>query len=71
MEEEHSSWGGGGGLQQGFTAPPSNLPAAKFASLGDDHVRTNAKLNSSIIPYIPTIFLYYLQFQMLYDVVLY
>ena len=50
--------GGGRGLQWGFTAPPSNPPAVKFASLGDAYVRTNAKLNSCIFPCIPTIFLY-------------
>ena len=32
------------GLQPGLTVPPPNPPAAKFASQGDVHVRTDAQI---------------------------
>ena len=42
---------GGLGLQRPLPLPsPTNPSAAKLASQGNVHVKTNAKLNSCIIP---------------------
>ena len=44
--------GGGGDLQQGLTAPPSNPPAAKFASQGEAHKRNDAQIKFLYCPLI-------------------
>ena len=40
----------GGSLQRGLTATSSNSPAAKFASQGDAHVRTDAQIKFLYYP---------------------
>ena len=47
--QQNRGWGGGGGLQQGIAASPSNLPAANFSSQGDAHVRTDVQIKFCII----------------------
>ena len=44
LEVIYSEIGGGGSLKRGLTAPTSNPPAAKVASQGDAHVRTDTQI---------------------------
>ena len=44
LEVIYSEIGGEGSLKRGLTAPTSNPPAAKVASQGDAHVRTDTQI---------------------------
>ena len=52
LEVIYSEIGGGGSLKRGLTAPTSNPPAAKVASQGDAHVRTDTQIKFLYYPLV-------------------